>query len=122
MFFSFILLRTLASVLFCFRQTVRFVLLFLFCFSVQFCLYFLLLTYSRMFPFSEHDGAYASYTPLLKDEEAITEDFMGKKTCSLVKISSVQDSIYALGKAHMRSTPSLRSFLNVAFETVPMFV
>ena len=39
-----------------------------------------------------------------------------------VQFSSVQDGIYALGKAHMRSTPSLRSFPNVAFETVPMFV
>ena len=39
-----------------------------------------------------------------------------------VQFCSVQDGIYALGKAHMRSTPSLRSFPNVAFETVPMFV
>ena len=37
--------------------------------------------------------------------------------------SSVQGSICALGKAHiMRSTKSLRSFPDVAFETVPMFV
>ena len=35
---------------------------------------------------------------------------------------SVQDGFYALKKAHMRSTPSLRSFPNVAFETVPVFV
>ena len=40
----------------------------------------------------------------------------------LVVFSSVQDGIYALGKAHMRSTPSLRSFPNVAFETVLMFI
>ena len=39
-----------------------------------------------------------------------------------VQFSSVQDGIYALGKAHMRSTPSLSSFPKVAFETVPMFV
>ena len=38
------------------------------------------------------------------------------------QFSSVQDGIYALGKAHMHSTQSLRSFPNVAFETVPMFV
>ena len=38
------------------------------------------------------------------------------------KFSSVQDGNYAFGKAHMRSTPSLRSFPSVAFETVPMFV
>lgn len=30
--------------------------------------------------------------------------------------SSVQDGIYALRKAHTRSTPSLRHFPNVAFE------
>ena len=34
---------------------------------------------------------------------------------------SVQDGIYALEKVHMRSTPTLRSIPNVAFETVPMF-
>ena len=38
------------------------------------------------------------------------------------QFSSVQDGIYALGKAHMRSIPSLRSFPSVAFQTVPMFV
>ena len=31
-------------------------------------------------------------------------------------LNSVQDGIYVLGNAHMRSTPSLRSFPNVAFE------
>ena len=36
--------------------------------------------------------------------------------------SSVQDGIYALGKAYMRSTQSFRSFSNVALETVLMFV
>ena len=30
--------------------------------------------------------------------------------------------MYALGKAHMGSTPSVRSFPNVAFETVPVFL
>jgi len=39
-----------------------------------------------------------------------------------VQFSSVQDGIYALGKTHTRSTPSLRSFPNVAFKTVPLFV
>ena len=33
----------------------------------------------------------------------------------------IQDGIYALGKAHIRSIPSLRRFPNIAFETVPMF-
>ena len=37
------------------------------------------------------------------------------------QFSSVQDGIYAFGKVHMRCTPSLRGFPNVAFETVPMF-
>ena len=40
----------------------------------------------------------------------------------VVQFSSVQDGIYALGKAHMRSTSSLRSFPNVVFKTVPTFV
>ena len=39
-----------------------------------------------------------------------------------VQFSSVQDGIYALGNAHIRSTPSLRSFPNGTFETVPMFI
>ena len=38
------------------------------------------------------------------------------------QFSSFQSGSYALGKAHMRSTPSLRSFPNVAFETVPTFI
>ena len=38
------------------------------------------------------------------------------------QFSSVQDGIYAPGKAHMRFTPSVRSFPNVASETVLMFV
>ena len=36
-----------------------------------------------------------------------------------VLFRSAQDDIYSLGKAHMRSTQSLRSFSNVAFEAVP---
>ena len=36
--------------------------------------------------------------------------------------SSVQDGIYVFRQAHVRSTPSLRNFPNVAFETVPVFV
>ena len=39
---------------------------------------------------------------------------------SSVQFSSVQDGIYGLGKAHMRSTPSVRRFPNVAFEMVPI--
>ena len=41
---------------------------------------------------------------------------------SMKQFSSLQDGIYALGKAHMRFPPPLRSFPNTAFETVPMFV
>ena len=33
-----------------------------------------------------------------------------------LQLSSVQDGTYALGKAHMCSTPSLRIFPNVAFQ------
>ena len=40
-----------------------------------------------------------------------------------VQLSSVQDGIYAIGKAHMRSIPSLSEVSpKVAFETVPIFV
>ena len=43
--------------------------------------------------------------------------------CKKLQFSSVHDGIYALGKAIiMRSTPSLSSFPNAVFETVPMFV
>ena len=42
-------------------------------------------------------------------------------TCCCHELSSVQDGICGLGKAHMCSTQSLRSFPNVAFETIPMF-
>ena len=41
---------------------------------------------------------------------------------SSFQFSSVQDGIYAHGKARMRSTPSLRIFPNAAFETVPKLV
>ena len=40
----------------------------------------------------------------------------------LQNFASVQDGIYKLGKAHMCSTLSLRSFPSVAFEMVPVFV
>ena len=36
--------------------------------------------------------------------------------------TSVPDGIYALGKAHTCSTPTLRSFASVAFERVPALV
>ena len=37
-------------------------------------------------------------------------------------MSSVQDSIYAFRKAHMHSTLSLGSFVNVTFEMIPVFI
>ena len=40
----------------------------------------------------------------------------------IVRFSSAQDGIYALGKAHMRSTTSLRNFPDVTFEMVLLFV
>ena len=44
-------------------------------------------------------------------------DTVGDAACFSSQFSSVQYGIYALGKAHMRFTPSLRSIPNVAFET-----
>ena len=41
---------------------------------------------------------------------------------SSLQFSSLQGGIYALGKVHVRSNPTLRSFPKVAFETVLMFV
>ena len=41
-----------------------------------------------------------------------------RRTLDPIPFGDVEDGIYALGKAHMRSTPSLRRFPNVAFETV----
>ena len=38
------------------------------------------------------------------------------------EFSSIQDGVYALGKAHMRTTPFPRNFPNAALETVVMFV
>ena len=46
---------------------------------------------------------------------------LAKPSC-LVQFSSVQDGIYALRKACIRFTPSLRRFPNIAFKTVPVFV
>ena len=47
---------------------------------------------------------------------------VGGKFLGCILFGSVQDGIYALGKAHMRSSPTLRRFPNVGFETIPMFV
>ena len=47
---------------------------------------------------------------------------MAVTTLPTVQFSSVQDGIYALGKAYMSYIPSLSSFLNIAFEMVPMFI
>ena len=57
--------------------------------------------------------------------DALTgNSFLTSSQCSLLQfervlLSSVQDGIYALRKAHVHSDPSLRSFPNVAFEMVP---
>ena len=50
---------------------------------------------------------------------ALVVRYLAMACCCLC---SVQDGMYADGKAHMRSTPSLRSFPKVAFKMVPMFV
>ena len=48
-----------------------------------------------------------------------TQLFCFFSACFLaVQSSAVQDGIYVLGKAHMCFTPSLRSFPNIASETV----
>ena len=39
-----------------------------------------------------------------------------------LELSSVQDGTYALGKAHMCSTPLSELFPMLPFKTVPMFV
>ena len=39
-----------------------------------------------------------------------------------VQFSSIPDGIYALAKAHTRSTPTLRRFYNVVFDTVPAII
>ena len=44
------------------------------------------------------------------------------KTALAFCVSSIQDAIYVLGKAHMRCTLPVRSFPNLAFETVSMLV
>ena len=57
--------------------------------------------------------------------DALTgNSFLTSSQCSLLQfervlLSSVQDGIYALRKAHVHSAPSLRSFPNVVFEMVP---
>ena len=48
--------------------------------------------------------------------------YFWRSLCSSFQFSSVEEGIYELGNARMRSIPSLRSFPNVALETVPMFV
>ena len=42
--------------------------------------------------------------------------------CASVQVSSVQGGICVLEKAHLHSTPSIRSLPNTAFETVPLFI
>ena len=56
-------------------------------------------------------------------KSSVTECSKGKSPKStVVQFSLVQAGISALRKANMHSITSLRSFPNVAFETVPMFV
>ena len=47
--------------------------------------------------------------------------FRSSQSLDDVSFSSIQDGIYVLRKAHVRSTPSLRGFPNVAFKTVVKF-
>ena len=64
------------------------------------------------FPFHSTHTHFVHAVPLLQLELCVLS----------VQFTSVQDYIYALGKAHLRSTPSLTHFPNVTFETVSMFV
>ena len=59
--------------------------------------------------------------PLSIKQARIIQSIKQVSRSQTVQFSSVQDGIYALRKAHMRSTPSLRNFSNVTFETVPVF-
>ena len=78
-----------------------------------------------------HSARYAQLAPrTLRGSRARMHDFstlqlvlwtLPLRLCS-PQLISVQDGIYALGKAHMCSTPFSEVFPNVAFETVPMFV
>ena len=45
-----------------------------------------------------------------------------KRSSRSVRFRLVQYDIYASEKAHMRFTPSLKSFPNIAFKTLPTFV
>ena len=56
------------------------------------------------------------------DEDRKCESRSDIGGCVSVQFSSVQDDIYALRKAHMRFTPSLRSFPDATLETVSMLV
>ena len=40
----------------------------------------------------------------------------------IYEFGSVQDCICVLGESHMLSTPSLRRFYSIAFESVPVLV
>ena len=63
--------------------------------------------------------------PRLKHQDLSRYDVAyctGLEHCKLARFSSVQDGVYVLGKAYMRSTPFLRNVHIVAFETVPTLV
>ena len=67
----------------------------------------------------------AGMAMILDNTEGLPPPPEGFPTCGSlggIKLGSVLDGIYALGKAHMRSTPSLRRFPKVVFEMIPMFV
>ena len=53
---------------------------------------------------------------------SLTEFDLSSSVPESNQFGSVQDGFYALRKAHMCSTLSLRSFHNVAFEMVPVFL
>ena len=64
---------------------------------------------------------YAQTVRYIRARVGMQSDSTLHTTLTTVQFRIVQDGIYALEKAHMRST-LIRSFPNVAFETVPMLV
>ena len=81
--------------------------------------------YNHTYSINQHKYIYIHSPSLVK----VPHRQFAPTTCNqitrlipIIVNSSVQDGMQVLKKAHMHSTPSLRSFPNVAFETVPMLV
>ena len=73
-------------------------------------------THTKLYDMKEEMEKMAKFISCLDSECDVD-----RKEKDKVQLISVPDGINAPRKAHVRFTPSLRSFPNV-FETVPMFV